>query len=117
MQRVPSVGFELGLLWNGDNSSWLSERREVNGGKYWGRAMGARQPLRRMPQAEGGLPYVPEHTHRQPGKDQEEQEMARLAGATWMWETCGRGDRLVQSFVDLGQRRHQNGKHPGEDLS
>lgn len=31
MQRVPSVGFKLGLLRNGDNSLWLSKRREMNG--------------------------------------------------------------------------------------
>lgn len=79
--------------------------------------MGVRQPLWRMPQAEGGPPHVPEPTHRQPGKDQKEQE-------TWLiWleplgsgEICGRGYRLVQTFVGLGQGRHQYGKHPGEDL-
>ena len=118
MQRVPSVGFKLGLLRNGDNSLWLGKRREVNGGRYWGRVMGVKQPLWRMPQAEGGPPHVPEHTHRQPGKDQEEQE-------TWLirleplrcGEICARGDRLLPTFVGLDQRRHQYRKHPGEDLS
>lgn len=49
---------------------------------------------------------MPEHTGK-PGKDQEEQE----AWLIWLellgcGEICGRGERLVQSFVGLGQRRH-----------
>lgn len=51
---------------------------------------------------------MPEHPHRQPGKDQEEQETRPV----W-WEPLrcrdGRDDRLLQSFVALYR------KHPGQD--
>lgn len=103
VQMLPSVGFKLGLLRNGDNSWWLPKRREVNYAKYWGRVREARQPWWRTLQPHGGPPLVPAHTLRQPGKDQEEQ-------GTWLEplhcrEICGRGDRLAQSFVGLGQGR------------
>lgn len=100
--RVPSVGFKLGLLRNSDNSLWLSERREVNGDKYWGGAMGVRQPLWRMHRLKVAH-LVPGHTPRQPGKDQEERErwLIRLE-PLGCGETCGKGDRLVQSSVGLG---------------
>jgi len=57
------VGLKLDLLRNGGNSLWLSRRREVNGAKYQGRALGLRQLWWRMPKAGGSPPCVPEHTH------------------------------------------------------